>query len=55
MGYDENGRVLIAPIEQINEAKLRVRLKRSIRRKTLGLIYVRNMTTHNLINLDNAL
>lgn len=54
-GYDENGKVMIASKAEVDEAKLRVSLKRSIRRKTLGLIFVRNMATHDLINLDNAL
>ena len=32
-GYDENGKVLIASKEEIEEAKYRVKLKREIRKK----------------------
>jgi len=54
-GYDENGQVLKFSIQEIQEAKERIKLKRSIRIKSFRLIPLKNMTTENLINLDNLL
>ena len=54
-GYDENGQVLKFSIQEIQEAKERVKLKRSIRKKSFRLIPLKNMTTENLIKLDNLL
>ena len=44
-GYDENGQVLKFSIQEIEEAKKRVKLKRSIRKKSFRLIPLKNMTT----------
>lgn len=54
-GYDENGQVLKFSIQEIQQAKERVKLKRSIRKKSFRLIPLKNMTTENLIKLDNLL
>jgi len=51
-GYDSNGKMLNYPLIEIEKAKERVALKRSIRRKSLKLIPVNHLTTNQLIELN---
>jgi hypothetical protein len=51
-GYDSNGQVLKYPLIEIEKAKERVALKRSIRRKSLKLIPVNHLTMNQLIELN---
>ena len=55
MGYDSNGRVLKYSLKEIQEAKERIILKRSIRRKTKNLIPINNLSTNQLISINEFL
>ena len=55
MGYDSKGQVLKYTIQEIKEAKERIILKRSIRRKTRNLIPINLLTTNQLISINELL
>jgi hypothetical protein len=53
--YDENGQVLKFSKFEIETAKERIKIKRSIRKKTFSLIPIKNWSTEKLIALDNLM